>query len=151
MPSLAKTLTENIGAVSIGSLVASGSLIWGWVKLHKKLISDPIGEISKRLDGLTHKQASDRVSLENRHKELDNFFQYHDERLEKLEKEDNTLIQTINLNSSKLERLQTNFANHEDKYQELKLTLTKLQDLDTQRQVAVGKVQTLLEVFIGKN
>ena len=78
-----KVASDNSGAIGLGSFASAGSVIWAWLKLHKKLISDPIEAVSKRVEGVTHNLAnsnqiieSNKTSFENRFKEADQLLEY---------------------------------------------------------------------------
>lgn len=144
-------VTTNLFEIGFGAVSTGIGIVTAWIKLHKKIIGDPLKLLDKRINGLTRTEAVNNTSQENRIKEVDQLLQIHDSRLEELEKEDSTLISTIQINKSQLERLQTNFEHHKEQFQELKSTISELRELDTQRQVAIGKVQTFLEVLVGKN
>ena len=143
--------SNNSGTISLASLFSAGSVIFGWIKLHAKFIGDPLKKLDSRISGLTHTEAINTTSGENRIREIDQLLELQDKRIGELEKEDKSVIATIQKNKGALEKLKTNFENHQEKFSELSATLKELQNLDTQRQVAIGKVQTLLEVFVGKS
>ena len=146
-----QTVSSNLFEIGFGMASAGVAIVSAWVKIHKKIIGDPLEKLDKRINGLTKTSAVNNTSFENRFKEFDQLLEYQDKRIGDLEDKDSNLITTINLNKTQLENLSTNFANHKEQFQELKATISELRDLDTQRQVAIGKVQTFLEVLVSKS
>lgn len=146
-----KFLSENSGTISVASVVSAGSIIFGWIKLYSKLISEPFKNLGTKVDLLSIKTGQENSINENRFKEFDRYFEDQEDRIASLESEDKQVIKNLQITRSKLEELTTNFGNHKEKFGEVLIALKELQNLDTQRQVAVGRVQTLLEVFVGKS
>lgn len=133
----AKVVKDNIQTISLGGFVALGSIVVSFLKLHKKIITEPRDKI----------QAATSANS-NRLKEFDTIIEQHDKRIESLENEDKSVIATIQSHTSQLEIFKQRLQNNESKHNELKDTLTELRRLDSERQQALGKVQGILEYML---
>lgn len=142
-----KFLSENSGTISIASLASAGSVIFGWTKIYSKFIANPIKGLTDSLASLSEKSRQNDSSNETKFKEFDNSLESQDSRIKNLEKEDKDMIHTLQITQSKMDEFATNFDNHKEKFTEVSLIIKNLQVLDTQRQVAISRIQTLLEVF----
>ncbi len=156
-----KKIADNIDKISFGAFISACSVVIAWIKLHKKFIVDPREEIRKEAkDKIEALQAifdesyrgvkSDAISNYNRIKEIDQLLELQDDRIEKLEREDRSVIAQITENTNKIDVFRERLLGSETKYNELKEALAELRRTDSERQQAMGKIQGILE-FMVKN
>ena len=160
-----KVVKDNSGGLTLGGIGSMVAIVAALAKVHKKFVSDPmkalsdklektdtrllkgLDKLSRKVDKEDDKRLNDLRSNENRIKEIDQLLEYQDKRIETLEEEDKEVLKTIGNVKLDIDRIRSAIEGSNIDISELKASWRELRDLDTQRQVAIGKVETILAMI----
>ena len=149
-----KVIKDNSGNLTLGGLGGMIAISTALVKLHKKILGDPLKAIEAKIEKVNQdvKKKNDRRKLqysstENRIKEIDQLLEYQDKRLNELEEEDHQMIATMGRVNLDIDRIKKAIEGSNIDIQGLRDSWKELRDLDTQRQVAIVKVETILSMI----